>query len=132
MTRNIKAAVVLHLKDGEWELRVFGDDAGEVMVLTVDDSCPRDRVFEHTRREPNEALREIVGDSPIGHMGDGLISDNQEQAVRAMFWRGRNRLGVLPGGVETAPADHPASDSQSADASRAPGLTKNLSESTPT
>ncbi len=86
MGRDIKAAVVLHIdEDGNLDLRAFGD--GSVLVLTIDERAPGDRVYEHTLREPPAALGELIGTDRIGHMGDGFLDDQTIQAIRAMHWR---------------------------------------------
>jgi hypothetical protein len=79
--------VVLHLDaDGSVSLRVWGDE--RVCVLWVDETCPTDRVYCQTARETDpEALRALIGDSPIGHYGDGTLTPETEQAIRAALWR---------------------------------------------
>ena len=96
-----KAFVVLHIaEDGSYDLKVWGDDS--VQVLWVDERSPNDRVYCQTHREPDAAdLKALIGDSPIGHGGDGKLDVGQVQAIRAMAWRmDGNRLGVLE------PTDH--------------------------
>lgn len=79
--------VVLHIaEDGSYDLRIWG--AERTHVLWVDDSAPGDRVYEQTSREGDAgALRELIGDSTIGHAGDGYLDDQTVQAIRAMAWR---------------------------------------------
>ena len=81
------AIVALHIaEDGSYDLKVWG--GSEVRVLWVDERSPGDRVYEQTSREPDGAtLRELIGENPIGHAGDGHLDEQTIQAIRAMAWR---------------------------------------------
>lgn len=81
------AVVVLHIEeDGSYDLKVWGDQ--RVRVIWIDDRAPGDRVYEQSCREADAGkLRALLGDSKIGHAGDGYLDDQTIQAIRAMAWR---------------------------------------------
>lgn len=96
MSREIRGTVVLHVaEDGSYDLRAWG--AEDVMVLWVDERCQGDRVYEQTAREIEMSdLRDLIGDSPIGHVGDGKLDEQTTQAIRAAAWKlGGKRLSVV-------------------------------------
>lgn len=79
--------VVLHIaEDGSYDLKVWG--APRTHVLWIDERVPHDRVYEQTMREDDaESLRNLIGPDRIGHYGDGVISAEMAQGIRAMAWR---------------------------------------------
>lgn len=71
MSREIKAVVVMHFDEtGNLSVQIADPD-GEVVVLTVDDRCPRDRVFEHTSRHDPAAVLALAP-RPWGHKDDDM------------------------------------------------------------
>lgn len=72
--------VILHIDhEGYPTLHVAGDP---VTVLWVDERVPHDRVYQITERCAPDRLAEIIGDSDVGHAGDGR-NDNLAQAIAA-------------------------------------------------
>lgn len=90
--RKIVALVVMHF-DASGDLSIhIADDAGAVVVLTVDDRCPDDRVYEHLLRErPEDVL--AVAPRPWGH-----CEDDQHEQAKARVLRHMNGLTVVPTG----------------------------------
>lgn len=46
---------------------------GPVDVFVVDDRCPVDRVYRCTVKSNLRQISDVLGDDPIGHIGDGHI-----------------------------------------------------------
>ncbi|RZJ42845.1 MAG: hypothetical protein EON87_13650 [Brevundimonas sp.] len=92
--REIKSVVVMHF-DERGELTVhIADPDGHAVVLSVDDRCPGDRVYEHlSRDDPAEVL--ALAPRPWGNMHD----DRHDQAT-ARILRARDGLSVIEGGAQ--------------------------------
>ena len=61
--------VVLHLDEtGHWTLHAAG---GPLTLLVVDERVPTDRVYRVQDRVDEAVITEIIGDSEVGHIGDG-------------------------------------------------------------
>lgn len=91
--------VVVHIDtNGDWTIKAWTDE--RVQIFVVDENAPDDRVYCVTSRETDaNALRTLIGDSPIGHLGDGRLDDQTVQAVKAMYWRmSGGRLEVMETG----------------------------------
>lgn len=69
MSRETKAVVVMHYDETGWLDVKIADPDGQVVVLTVDDRVPADRVYEHTIRED---LTDVLAIAPMpwGHKDD--------------------------------------------------------------
>jgi len=69
MNRDVKAVVVMHYDETGWLDVKIADPDGQVVVLTVDDRVPADRVYEHTiREEPADVL--AIAPRPWGNKDD--------------------------------------------------------------
>jgi|GEM_PF-963651 hypothetical protein len=67
--REIKAVVIMHYDENGWLEVKIADPDGSVVVLTVDDRVPHDRVYEHLLRvEPAEVL--ALAPRPWGNKDD--------------------------------------------------------------
>lgn len=91
MTRKILSMVVMRF-DANGDLSVHtADEFGSCVVLTVDERCPDDLVYEHLgRQSPEEVL--ALAPRPWGHAGD----DKHEQAT-VRIHRALNGLSVIEG-----------------------------------
>ena len=76
---SIPKVVVRYLENGLIDFLVHGD---QVLLFVVDERVPDDRVFEVTRRCSDEAIQEIVGDSPVGN-----DTDERHKALKARLFR---------------------------------------------
>ena len=71
----------------------------DVTLLIIDDRTLCDRVYRYDTTTTPEQIAALVGDSPIGHSGDGYLSGHEVQAIRAALWRADgNALAVVPAG----------------------------------
>lgn len=94
-TDKIEAVVVMHYDENGWLDVKIADPDGKVVVLTVDDRVPHDRVYEHlTRDDPAEVL--AVAPRPWGNKND----DRQKQTEIKMH-RMMTGLKVVDGGEGT-------------------------------
>ncbi len=67
--REIKAVVVMHYNENGWLDVKIADPHGSVVVLTVDDRAPQDRVYEHLiRDDPAEVM--ALAPRPWGNKDD--------------------------------------------------------------
>lgn len=87
-----RPTVIVHITD---ESRCPTDYAihGDVRVFVVDENCPHDRVYEMTRREKIERIREII---PEG-CEIGSQHDERHTAIEAKidaYLDGRKHLSV--------------------------------------
>ncbi len=64
----IGAVVVQYDERGDVSFHVYGDE--RVRLFIIDERCKGDRVYEWLNREPPEALKTMIGDSPIGSSQD--------------------------------------------------------------
>lgn len=91
---NLEAVAVVHIKeDGDTDYLICGDDKFRLFI--VDERAPNDRVYEITLRDAPETIREIIGDSPIGHR-----NDERHAAIEARIKEeldGTPRLKVVEG-----------------------------------
>ncbi len=87
--RKIVAVVVSHWDENGHHTLHIADPDGSVAVVTVDERCPDDRVFEHTHREsPADVM--ALAPRPWGHAKD----DKHERAI-TRFLRHRDGLRVV-------------------------------------
>jgi hypothetical protein len=93
MGDDINGIVVVRFDErGEIDYQVIGD----VRLFIIDERCSDDRVYEWTCRNTPDQIQEVLGSSEIGHSGDGKLSDNQVQAIRAKLFQADGKaLSVL-------------------------------------
>lgn len=65
--------IVILLQDENGDASIFLH--GNVKVLWVDEANPKDRVYEMKSQSSLEEINGILGDSKIGHYGDGSPAD---------------------------------------------------------
>lgn len=82
-----KPTVLVLIEGGQFIETFF---TGDVRVLLVDNACKRDRVYQMSFPSDPETITQIIGDSEIGHRGDGMISVNEIAAIKAAFAKKRN------------------------------------------
>lgn len=93
MTREIKAIVVMHYDENGWLTVHTADPDGAVVVLTVDDRVPNDRVYEHLdRSEPADVL--ALAPRPWGNQ-----NDDRHKATLTKLARLESGLSVVQGGL---------------------------------
>jgi hypothetical protein len=75
----VKPRVVVHMDEhGNFSIL---SDRGEVEVLTIDEACPRDRVYLYTSHaKPSGFIDDLIGNDRIGQLGD---MPGTEDAIRA-------------------------------------------------
>lgn len=104
---NLEAVAVVHIKeDGDTDYLICGDDKFRLFI--VDERAPNDRVYEITLRAAPETIREIIGDSPIGHR-----NDERHAAIEARIKEeldGTPRLKVVEGKRVLAEAEGEQND----------------------
>ena len=76
--------VIVKINGGEYVGCIY---SGDVRVLIIDDGCTRDRVYQLSFASTPDDIAAVIGDSPIGHADDGLLSENEVQGIRAMAAR---------------------------------------------
>lgn len=92
--RKILAMVVMKFdQNGDLSVHI-ADEFGSAVVLTVDERCPDDLVYEHLTREPPADVLALAP-RPWGHTDD----DKHEQAKTRVL-RHVNGLSVVEGGAE--------------------------------
>lgn len=66
---DMKAVVIVRFDEqGEQTYHVIGDEA--VRLFIVDERSPNDRVYEWTRRDTADKIKEILGNDQIGSSQD--------------------------------------------------------------
>lgn len=58
-----------------------------VRVVLADEGRPGDRLYQMSIASTPEEIAEVLGADPVGHAGDGKLSDNEIQGIRAMASR---------------------------------------------
>lgn len=92
----VKPVVVVHF-DGNGDINYL-NTVGSTLLI-IDERAPSDRVYMYGHNSSAEEIAALIGDSPVGHSGDGHLSENQIQSIHALFWkRDGNELSVIDGG----------------------------------
>lgn len=96
-SRDIRSVVVMRFEqNGELTVHI-ADPEGSCIVLTVDERCPDDLVYEHLTREPPADVLALAP-HPWGYTED----DKHDQA-RARVLGGKGGLSVIEGGAVSTP-----------------------------
>jgi len=91
-TAGDRPTVIVNVFKGEWINCMFTD---EVRVLMIDESSPRDRVYELTITSTPEEIAKAIGDSPVGNDRDGMLTESQRRGIIAAEARERGETLVL-------------------------------------
>lgn len=91
--REIKAVVVMHYDESGWFTIHTADPDGAVVLLTVDDRVPHDRVYEHLDREP---VADVLALAPRPW---GNQNDDRHKATLTKLARMESGLTVIEGGA---------------------------------
>lgn len=94
-----KPTVVVRIQGRQFLHATF---CGDVRLLIVDEGCKRDRVYQLTIASTPEQIATIIGDSLIGNKDDGMLSNNERQAIVAADARlGGDSLRIVTVGTDS-------------------------------
>lgn len=83
--------VIQHIAEDGFTYVLFTEG---VTVYTVDENCPTDRVFRHSGTNSRLTIMQILGDDPVGFIGDNSGKDEKAHATIAKM-EGRPHLSVV-------------------------------------